>query len=82
MGERLIFLGGSSDLALVRSLCDDDDLEDSSSCDADFMLFRVFETSEDILLLLWCVDSGIDFVRLRVRDCSWGDETGDISRLV
>ena len=62
--DRLLLLGAESVSALVLGFWLEDDFEDWGRCGADFVLVRGFRSCEDVPL--WCVDSGLDVVRLRV----------------
>jgi hypothetical protein len=62
---RLLLLGAAVECALVLGFWADDDDEGWGGCGADLVLVRGFESCEDTLR---CIDSGLDIVRLRVRE--------------
>jgi hypothetical protein len=64
--ERPLLLGADSVSALVLVFWGNDDFGDWGRCGTDFVLVLVFVSCEDIAL--WWVDSGLDAVRMRVRD--------------
>jgi hypothetical protein len=64
--ERVVFLGLAVDLALGLGISDNDEPEDGGGSGADFLLVRGSGSCEDNPLR--AVDSGLEPVRLRVRD--------------
>jgi hypothetical protein len=73
---RLPLLGAAAERALVLGFWGDDDVEAWGGCGADLVLVRVFESCEDTL---GCVDSGLEDVRLRVREGGRDGATGGLS---
>ena len=77
---RLLRLGATSVSALTLGFWGDDDFRDwGGGRGSDLVLLRVFESCED---LLRCAGSGLDPVRLRVRDTGWNEGAEAISGLV
>ena len=76
--ERVVFLGLAADLALVLGVSGHDEPEEGRS-DADVLLMRRSGSCEGNPL--WAVDSGLEPVRLRVRDGGRDDGTEDLTAL-
>ena len=76
--ERLLLLGATSVSALALGFWGDGDFKNwGGGRGSDFVLLRVFESCEDILVR--CV---VEPARLRVRVTGWNDEAVAISGLV